>query len=136
MSRVAGILGMRHIALKVRNASRSKAFYCECFGMNVVWEPDPENVYLSSGCDNIAIHEVSVDFPSTATELQLDPFGFISESIERVKELEQEFLSRGVKIIQQFKVHRDGSASFYCADPDGIVIQVLYEPTLSRQKIQ
>ncbi|HEX2226326.1 MAG TPA: VOC family protein [Candidatus Binatia bacterium] len=136
MSRVAGILGMRHIALKVRSATRSKAFYCECFGMNVVWEPDPENVYLSSGCDNIAIHEVSADFPSTATELQLDHLGFIIESSERVKELEQEFLSRGVKIIQQFKVHRDGSASFYCADPDGIVIQILYEPTLSRQKIQ
>jgi hypothetical protein len=32
-------------------------------------------------------------------------------------------------------VHRDGSASFYCADPDGIVIQMLYEPTLSLQKL-
>jgi catechol 2,3-dioxygenase-like lactoylglutathione lyase family enzyme len=135
MSRVAGLKGMRHIALKVTNAARSKAFYCDHFGMDVVWEPDPQNVYLSSGCDNIAIHEISADFAAAAAELQLDHLGFIVESIERVQELEQEFVSRGVKIVHAFKVHRDGSASFYCADPDGILIQLLYEPMLSRQKI-
>jgi hypothetical protein len=40
-----------------------------------------------------------------------------------------------VKIVHPFKIHRDGSASFYCADPDGIVIQMLYEPTLSPQEL-
>lgn len=126
---------MRHIALKVKNAARSKAFYCDRFGMDVVWEPDPQNVYLSSGCDNIAIHEISEEFASTAAVLQLDHLGFIVESIERVKGLEQEFVFHGVKIVHPFKIHRDGSASFYCADPDGIVIQLLYEPRLSRQRI-
>ena len=57
------------------------------------------------------------------------------ETVERVKELETEFIARSVTIVHPFKVHRDGSASFYCADPDGIVIQILYEPTLSRQNI-
>ena len=135
MSRVAGIKGMRHIALKVKGAARSKSFYCDRFGMDVVWEPDPRNVYLSSGCDNIAIHEITAEFAASAAELQLDHLGFVVESIERVQELEQEFISHGVKIVHPFKVHRDGSASFYCADPDGIVIQLLYEPTLSRQTI-
>jgi hypothetical protein len=59
----------------------------------------------------------------------------VVESIGRVKELEQEFVSQGVKIVHPFKIHRDGSASFYCADPDGIMIQLFYEPTLSEQKI-
>jgi hypothetical protein len=59
----------------------------------------------------------------------------VVDSIERVKELEGAFRSQGVEIVQPFKVHRDGSASFYCADPDGIIIQLLYEPTLSAQKI-
>lgn len=126
---------MRHIALKVKDAARSKAFYCDRFGMEVVWEPDPQNIYLSSGCDNIAIHEITDQFASTAAELQLDHLGFIVESIERVQELEQEFISHAVKIVHPFKIHRDGSASFYCADPDGIVIQLLYEPILSQQKI-
>jgi catechol-2,3-dioxygenase len=135
MSGVAGLLGMRHIALKVRDATRSKKFYQEILGMDVVWEPDPQNVYLSSGCDNLAIHEVSREFLHTAQEKQLDHLGFLVESIDRVKNLESEFRARNVTIVHPFKIHRDGSASFYCSDPDGIVIQMLYEPALSRQTI-
>lgn len=135
MGRVAGLTGMRHIALKVRDVGRAKSFYQEILGMDVVWEPDPDNVYLSSGCDNLAIHGVAASFAASAEEKQLDHIGFLVESIQRVKELEQEFLIKGVRIVHPFKVHRDGSASFYCADPDGIVIQMLYEPHLSAQKI-
>ena len=127
---------MRHVALKVKNVTQSKTFYQEILGMDVVWEPDAENVYLSSGCDNIAIHAVSANFAASAEEKQLDHLGFIVESTERVKELEQEFIAKGVRIVHPFKAHRDGSASFYCADPDGIVIQMLYEPHLSMQRIE
>src|SRR5688572_25701376 len=108
MSQLAGLKGMRHIALKVTDVARSKSFYRDILGMEIVWEPDPQNAYLSSGCDNI----------------------------ERVKELEEAFRARGVTIVHPFKLHRDGSASFYCADPDGIMIQMLYEPKLSLQGIR
>jgi catechol 2,3-dioxygenase-like lactoylglutathione lyase family enzyme len=135
MSRIAGLKGMRHIALKVRDVARSKSFYQDILGMEVVWEPDPQNVYLSSGCDNIALHEVSRNFATGATEQQLDHLGFVVATIDQVKQLEETFRASGVKIVHPFKVHRDGSASFYCADPDGIVIQMLYEPHLSSQEI-
>jgi catechol 2,3-dioxygenase-like lactoylglutathione lyase family enzyme len=135
MNRIAGIKGMRHIALKVTDMGRSKSFYQNLLGMDVVWEPDAQNVYLSSGCDNLALHEVSEKFATAAMEQQLDHLGFVIETVARVKELEEEFRRQGVKIVHPFKIHRDGSASFYCADPDGIVIQMLYEPHLSLQKI-
>lgn len=135
MSPVAGIMGMRHIALKVRDISKSRHFYQTILGMEVVWEPDPQNVYLSSGCDNIALHEAAPNSSVDAPEPQLDHFGFIVESIRRVEELEQTFRAAGVKIVFPFKTHRDGSASFYCSDPDGILIQMLYEPHLSRQRL-
>jgi catechol-2,3-dioxygenase len=121
--------------LKVADIARAKKFYQDILGMAVVWEPDPQNVYLSTGCDNIALHEVSNAHAAGAAELQLDHLGFVVESIERVGELERQFIAEGVRIVHPFKIHRDGSASFYCADPDGIVIQMLYEPTLSKQRI-
>ncbi|MBM4299372.1 MAG: VOC family protein, partial [Deltaproteobacteria bacterium] len=79
---------------------------------------------------------VTADYAENAAERQLDHIGFVVESIERVKELEKDFIAHGVKIVHPFKIHRDGSASFYCADPDGVVIQLLYEPTLSQQKFR
>jgi catechol 2,3-dioxygenase-like lactoylglutathione lyase family enzyme len=135
MSQIAGLRGMRHIALKVRDVARAKRFYQDLLGMKVVWEPDDKNVYLSSGCDNLAIHEVAECSAQSGKQGALDHLGFIVESVERVRELEQEFVRQRVTIVHPFKIHRDGSASFYCADPDGIVIQMLYEPTLSSQNI-
>lgn len=135
MSGIKGLKGMRHIALKVKDIKRSKRFYQEILGMAVVWEPDSQNVYLSSGCDNLALHEVSEGTAPLLSAQQLDHLGFVVESAERVEELEKEFRAQGVNIVHPFKAHRDGSASFYCADPDGIVIQMLYEPQLSPQEI-
>jgi len=132
MSGLKGLKGMHHLALRVKDLKRSKAFYLEMFGMEVVWEPDEKSVYLSSGTDNLALHEhASAVEPSTDSQ-QLDHLGFIIDRIETVRDLEREFRAKQVKIIHPFKNHRDGSASFYCADPDGVVIQLLYEPHLSR----
>jgi catechol 2,3-dioxygenase-like lactoylglutathione lyase family enzyme len=135
MSDIKGLKGMRHIALRVRDMKRSKKFYEGILGMKVVWEPDPRNVYLSSGCDNLALHESSQG-GSSLQEEHLDHLGFVVESVGRVRELEHEFRTQGVKIVHPFKIHRDGSASFYCSDPDGIVIQMIYEPHISPQEIR
>jgi len=77
MSQIPGLRGLRHIALKVRDVAQAKRFYQEVLGMGVVWEPDDKNVYLSSGCDNLAIHEVTDGFAHSAEERQLDHLGFI-----------------------------------------------------------
>jgi hypothetical protein len=34
--------------------------------------------------------------------------------------------------VRRPKRHRDGSYSFYVADPDGNTVQVLFEPTISK----
>ena len=124
------LLGLRHLALKVRDPQTSKAFYRDCFAMSVVWEPDADNVYLSSGTDNLALHREAVAGPGA-----LDHLGFIVDSPAEVDRIAESFRERGVAIAEEPRDHRDGSRSFYCFDPDGLRIQVLYEPTLSHQRI-
>ncbi|MDT7042741.1 VOC family protein [Candidatus Nitronereus thalassa] len=133
-SNIPSTKGLRHVALKVSNLATSKAFYQTWFGMNIVWEPDAENVYMSSGVDNLALHQIPVE----DLELHqpnhgqfLDHLGFLMESPESVNQLYSQVVKEGIRIVHQPKQHRDGSYSFYLADPDHIVIQVLYEPTIS-----
>ena len=125
------LLGLRHLALRVRDPQASKRFYCDLFAMRVVWEPDPDNVYLSSGTDNLALHRQTVDGPGA-----LDHLGFIVDSKDEVDRLARRFGEQGVPISAAPRDHRDGSRSFYCSDPDGLSIQVLYEPTLSAQTLR
>ena len=126
------MLGLRHLALRVKDAQLSKRFYCAHFGMTVVWEPDPENVYLSSGVDNLALHTAK----QAAEGGALDHLGFIVAERGDVDQLAAELEQRGVPLAARPRDHRDGSRSFYCLDPDGLRIQVLYEPTLSAQRLQ
>lgn len=125
--------GLRHLALNVSDVSASLAFYTTLFGMRVVWQPDPDTVYLSSGCDNLALHRVS------AGELQggqhLDHFGFLVPRPEDVDQAAEILASQKIPIVAAPRTHRDGSRSLYCKDPDGNVIQILYEPTLSTQRL-
>jgi catechol 2,3-dioxygenase-like lactoylglutathione lyase family enzyme len=127
--------GLRHLALRVRDLPKAKEFYLRVFGMRVVWEPDPQNCYLSSGTDNLALHEVAPQAGSgQAPDLlgPLDHFGFIAATPQVVDAWAGWAKQNGVPILQEPKRHRDGSYSCYLADPDGNTIQILYEPAISR----
>lgn len=125
--------GLRHIALNVADVAISVEFYTTLFGMQVVWRPDPDNAYLSSGCDNLALHRAA---PQGSREGQhLDHLGFIVPQRDDVDRAAAILETRGVPIVKPVRTHRDGSRSLYCTDPDGTIIQILYEPTLSPQRI-
>ncbi len=59
--------------------------------------------------------------------------GFIVPTIADVEAGYAWAKDAGVEIVHELKHHRDGSVSFYIRDPDGNVIQALYEPTISPQ---
>ncbi|MGH7273351.1 MAG: VOC family protein [Nitrospiria bacterium] len=127
--------GLRHLALRVRDMGKARAFYEGLLGMKVIWEPDPDNVYLSSGSDNLALHQIPKEQLSqfkTGSGQFMDHFGFVVESSDVVKAVFQAMQQAGTSIVKPLRAHRDGSVSFYMADPDGNVIQILYEPHISR----
>ena len=131
--------GLRHVALRVTNLARSRTFYEQLLGMKAVWEPDPDNVYFSSGSDNFALHQIPPSELATfqpVTGQLLDHIGVILESSEAVdrmyREIEPRLPQLGGQVVKPPKQHRDGSYSFYFSDPDGIVIQALYEPAISK----
>ena len=106
------LLGLRHLALRVRDPQASKRFYSECFGMKVVWEPDPDNVYLSSGVDNLALHREPAAGPGA-----LDHLGFVVDSKKAVDELAERFVAGNTA--PETARPRDGSRSFLCQDLKG-----------------
>jgi catechol 2,3-dioxygenase-like lactoylglutathione lyase family enzyme len=131
------VLGLWHLALRVTDLGKSRRFYQTFFGMQVVWQPDADNVYLSSGRDNLALHQIR------ASELEgyrgrhgqwLDHLGFIMDAPESVDRLFAQAQQQGVKVVQAPKRHRDGSYSCYLADPDENTVQVLYEPMISGEQ--
>lgn len=124
------LLGLRHVALNVRDVRRSVDFYRDVLGMQVEWEPDPDNVYLTSGSDNLAIHKLPEGAEPSAVQ-NIHHIGFIVARLEDVDAMAAQVESHGIELVHPLKTHRDGARSFYFRDPDGILIQVLYHPPIS-----
>ena len=125
-----GLLGLRHVALFVRDIEACVRFYTEVLGMQVEWQPDADNYYLSSGTDNLALHRATADQAPSGSQ-RLDHIGFIIRTPEEVDAWHAHFVRHGVKVLQPPKTHRDGARSFYCTDPAGNAVQIIYHPPIS-----
>lgn len=129
MSRPPPTGGMRHVALFVENYAECEYFYVELMGMKVEWRPDEDNVYLCSGNDNLALHRAKQ--PLATTGQHLDHIGYILREIEDVDAWHAFLKANDVTIQVQPRTHRDGARSFYCHDPDGNSVQLIYHPPIS-----
>jgi len=120
--------GMRHVALFVRDLAACEHFYVELLGMQVEWRPDDSNVYLSSGSDNLALHQADPAQARDEAAQRLDHIGFFMESAEDVDGWFGFLSEHGVQMRTEPRTHRDGARSFYCYDPDGTVVQIIHHP--------
>jgi catechol 2,3-dioxygenase-like lactoylglutathione lyase family enzyme len=127
MNKPQPLAGLRHVALFIKNWAECDYFYTQLLGMTIDWRPDDDNLYLTSGTDNLALHRAPNDFVPVKPQ-RLDHFGFFLTLPEDVDEWHAFLASQGVTIIAPPKNHRDGTRSFYCADPDGNVIQLIHYP--------
>lgn len=123
-------LGLRHVALNVRNVRKSLEFYSDVMGMKLEWMPDEENAYLTSGHDNLALHKLPAGSEPSSVQT-VHHIGFIVRRPENVDEWADRMRKHGIKLAAEPKTHRDGARSFYFHDPDGLLIQLIYHPPIS-----
>ena len=137
--------GLRHLALNVTRLDEMKTFYVDLLGFAVEWQPDDDNIYLSSGIDNLALHRSTSLTAGRSTSLTagrsadasraaagtLDHLGLIVRAADDV-DLWAEYLeANGVTIDARPKTHRDGARSCYFRDPDGNRVQIIHHPPIS-----
>ncbi len=130
-------LGLRHLALNVTAIEPMRRFYVDVLGYVVEWEPDADNVYLTSGHDNLALHRspaahdqarAGVDVPAAVARPadRLDHLGLLVEKPEHVDAWAAYLESRGVALDAKPRTHRDGARSLYLRDPEGNRIQIIH----------
>ena len=122
--------GLRHVALRVRDLEACEHFYTQLLGMRVEWRPDPDNVYLSGGADNLALHRVAGPHADAAQQ-RLDHIGFLLQRREQVDAWHAFLKAQAVTVTREPRTHRDGARSFYCLDPDGNSVQLIFHPPLA-----
>jgi catechol 2,3-dioxygenase-like lactoylglutathione lyase family enzyme len=131
--------GLRHLALHARNFDAMRAFYVDLLGFAVEWEPDADNLYLSSGIDNLALHRalppeggshVSSEGGGRA-DTALDHLGLIVRQPDDVDRWAAFLTARGQRLDAGPRTHRDGARSLYFRDPDGNRVQIIYHPPIS-----
>lgn len=129
MSQPKGMVGIRHVALFVKELELAVDFYTSIMGMRIEWQPDADNVYLTNEGDVYALHRV--DYTPSA-EQRLDHIGFILDSVAAVDEWYDYFVKQGVRITEKPKTHRDGSRGFYCLDAVGHLLELIYHPPIAK----
>jgi catechol 2,3-dioxygenase-like lactoylglutathione lyase family enzyme len=121
---------MFHVALNVEDVERARAFYVDVIGMKVEWQPDTDNVYLTSGRDNLAIHRSK----EKVVEGKLGHLGFVLPRPEDVDAWADHMKEHGVALETAPRTHRDGARSFYARDPEGTLLQFIHHPPISSGK--
>ena len=120
--------GLRHLALHARDLDAMKQFYVDVLGFAVEWEPDADNIYLSSGIDNLALHRAKDGLTQSGA---LDHLGLVVRVPDDVDQWAAFLESRGIELAAKPKTHRDGARSLYFHDPDGNAVQIIHHPPIS-----
>ena len=120
-----------HVLLKVADTERSKAFYANVLGFEVV-EEDPQHggVFMTLGADGHTLDLSPVDDPATAQGVSPNRLGvhhiaFQVDSYEALKDAYFTLQDQGIKEIRA--IDHVSQKSIYFHDPDGNRLEIYYE---------
>jgi catechol 2,3-dioxygenase len=116
-----------HVVIKVRELERSRKFYSEVLGLQVMKDlPQIPGTFLASkGRDHheIALFEIGAQASAPgANQIGLSHIAFRLQNEEELRAAYQELKARGIEI--SFTVDHGVSKSVYFHDPDGHELEV------------
>jgi catechol 2,3-dioxygenase-like lactoylglutathione lyase family enzyme len=122
------LLGIRHVALFMRDLEQAERFWVDVMGYEVEWRPDPDNVYLRGGRDNLALHRAArrEGEGAGAGGGVLDHIGLAVARPEDVDAWAAHLAGKGVTLKAAPKTHRDGSRSLYFYAPGSLLVQIIH----------
>ena len=109
-----------HVALRVRDMERAKAFYL-ALGLQLTWDA-PDWAYLEWPGGGTGIALLSETYRAAGPH-----FAFHFKQRDEVDALRTSLVEAGHSCGPVYD-HRDGTASFYLQDPEGNWLEMLYEP--------
>jgi catechol-2,3-dioxygenase len=120
--------GLGHLALHARRLDAMTRFYVDLLGFRIVWQPDPDNVYLSSGRDNLALHRAGdgADDRDRPRDTTLDHLGVLVDRAEDVDRWAAFLEAHGVALAAAPRTHRDGGRSLYVDYPYGNRVKIIH----------
>lgn len=119
-------IGLRHIALRVRDMRAMEGFYRGQLGFEVEWRPDPNNLYLALRGDSLALHQAENIAPRGA----LDHLGIAYLEPRDVDAVCKKLEASGARVLEAPRQHRDGAYSATVADPEGNNVQLICHPPI------
>jgi catechol-2,3-dioxygenase len=108
-----------HTAIEVEDIKRSADFYINNFGFEEGYIAEDWGIVRKNG-DDIAFIKKGVSHHPPHFGLRVNSNKEVEEAFNNLKDK--------VKILKELKMHRDNSYSFYFADPDGNVVELIYDP--------
>jgi catechol 2,3-dioxygenase-like lactoylglutathione lyase family enzyme len=119
-------IGLRHLALRVRDLRAMEGFYVGLLGFEVEWRPDPDNLYLTLRGDSLALHRADTIAPRGS----LDHLGIAYATARDVDITCQGLAAAGTRMVEPPRQHRDGAYSATVVDPEGNHLQLICHPPI------
>ena len=126
-----------HVALRVADVERSRAFYSTLLGFEVV-EEDPEHggVFMALEGLSHTLDLFPVDGPPTTSAptpggVGVRHIAFLVDSEQALKDAYTTLLANGVTIVRA--VDHVSQKSVYFHDPDGTLLEIYYELPYARE---
>ena len=125
--------GLRHAAIISRDLRRSLDFYCGVLGFEAYHVTDPDWAMVSLSGTTLSFLRVPASTPvlspSKSPAFHPSHLGFTVQSPSAVDLAREKLLENGHAPAPASR-HRDGSYGFYCSDPDGNQLEIIFIPAV------